>query len=109
MLFEDRSNDLPLNSNTSTVNDAHFSEAPADELVEVFFHHGSHLSGLKRVQVNRVFNRDPVHGSCRSRGAVGIYSQVCGTDGTTGGVAHRLTQVGRVPSRTGVQAFSRTW
>ena len=62
MFFEDRADNVSLNADPFAVDDADFLEAALDRLIQKLFHNRAYFFGLKRVQVDRVFDRDFVHG-----------------------------------------------
>jgi tRNA-2-methylthio-N6-dimethylallyladenosine synthase len=53
--------DLALHAHTAAVNDADLPKSALHRLIEVFFNHNPDFPGLKRVQVDGVFDRNLMH------------------------------------------------
>ena len=61
MSFQNRSHDFPLHADTSAVDNPDLAKATLNGLIEILLHDNLDFSRLKRVQVDRVFDRKLVH------------------------------------------------
>ena len=61
VFFENRLDNLSLNTYSTAMDDPDLSKPPFQGLVEIFLHHDLDFSRLKSVQINRVLDRDLVH------------------------------------------------
>ena len=61
MLFQNRSNDLALHTDATAVDNPDLAESALHGLIEIFLHNHSDVTGLERVQVDGVFDRNLVH------------------------------------------------
>src|SRR5262249_54634973 len=61
VFLENRPHDFALNSDPTPMDDTNLAKPALDGLKQILFHDNPDLAGLKRVQVNRVFDRNLVH------------------------------------------------
>jgi hypothetical protein len=68
--------DPALHAYSFSMNDPHFGQTLESDLVEIFRHDDRHLSGLKCMQVDGVFNRKFVHAPILFHFLLRVFEQV---------------------------------
>ncbi len=58
MFLEKRSDDIALDADTATMDDAHFRKSRLDALLQILFYDARYVFGLKSVKIDGIFERN---------------------------------------------------